>query len=167
MKNRTKWVLALVALVAVAAFGTMYRGHVEPVHAAEHPAVAAADAPVVTIYKSPTCTCCAEWGEHLEENGFAVELEKVADLNEVKQEYQIPAGFASCHTAVVGGYVLEGHVPADVVHQLLAERPQIRGLTVPGMPAGVPGMPDAGSNRRPFQVFAMERGGGTHLYATR
>lgn len=167
MKNRTKWILAPVALVAVTAFGAISRGDVEPVHAAEHAAVAAADAPVITIYKSPTCTCCAEWGEHLKESGFPVELKKVADLNEVKQEHQIPAGFASCHTAVVDGYVLEGHVPADVVHQLLAERPQIRGLTVPGMPAGVPGMPDAGPNRRPFQIFAMEHGGGTHLYATR
>ncbi len=169
MKNSMKWMMALLALVAVAVAGVMYRGHAEPAFAASvsQTAEAAADAPVVTVYKNPTCACCAEWAEHLEESGFRVEMKEGADLMQVKKEHGVTFDLASCHTAEVGDYVLEGHVPADVIRQLLAEEPQIRGLAVPGMPAGVPGMPAAGPNRKPYEIFAIEQGGGARLYATR
>lgn len=169
-KNSMKWIVALLALVAVAAFGALYRGHAEPAFAAQGPqAVAvAADAPVVTVYKNPSCACCGEWAEHLEKSGFRVEMKEGADLMQVKQQYGITMDLASCHTAEVGGYALEGHVPADVIHQLLTEKPAIRGLAVPGMPAGVPGMPEAGPNRAPYEVFTIEQGGATpRVYATR
>ena len=168
MKNGTKWTLALLALVAVAAFGSLYRGHAEPAFAAEGSrSTVAGDAPVVTVYKNPTCACCAEWADHLKESGFRVEMKEGADLNAVKRQHGVTMDLASCHTAEVGGYVLEGHVPADVIRQLLAERPQIRGLAVPGMPAGVPGMPPAGSNRAPYEILAIQRDGSTQIYATR
>ena len=169
-KNSTKWMIALLSLLAVAALGALYRGHAEPAFAAQssQSVAIASDAPVVTVYKNPTCACCADWAEHLEKSGFRVEMKEGADLMQVKQKLGVTMDLASCHTAEVAGYALEGHVPADVIRQLLAERPAIRGLAVPGMPAGVPGMPEAGPNRAPYQVFTIEQGGGTpQVYATR
>lgn len=130
--------------------------------------VVAQNAPLVTLYKNPTCECCADWGKHMEANGFRVDTKETGfDLNQIKAEHGVSPDLASCHTAVVGDYVLEGHVPADVVQKLLTERPQIRGLAVPGMPPGVPGMPDPGPNRAPYQILAIQPDGSTQLYATR
>jgi hypothetical protein len=169
MKKQTKWMVALLALVAVAAFGALYRGHAEPAFAAQSSQAAAvgSDAPVVTIYKNPTCACCEGWAEHLKASGLRVEMKEGADLMRVKQQLGVAMDLASCHTAEVGDYVLEGHVPADVIRQLLAEEPEIRGLAVPGMPAGVPGMPEAGPNRAPYEILAVQQDGGTHVYAQR
>lgn len=127
----------------------------------------AADAPVVTLYKNPTCHCCGEWAEHLEANGFRVDVREGANLIQVKGEHGVAPSLSSCHTALAGEYVLEGHVPADVIAQLLSERPGIRGLAVPGMPSGVPGMPDPGPNRKPYEILAIGEDGSTSLYATR
>lgn len=129
---------------------------------------AAREFPLVTLYKNPTCACCGEWGEHMRENGFRVDVKEAGlDLGQIKAEHGVPPNLASCHTALVDGYVLEGHVPADVIQQLLRERPDIRGLAVPGMPAGVPGMPEAGPNRDPYEIIAFDRDGATRVYATR
>lgn len=128
----------------------------------------AQNAPLVTLYKNPTCECCAEWAKHMEANGFRVDTrESGFDLHQIRAKHGVSPDLASCHTSVVGDYVLEGHVPADVVQKLLAERPQIRGLAVPGMPPGVPGMPDPGPNRAPYQILAIQPDGSTQLYATR
>ena len=128
----------------------------------------AQNAPLVTLYKNPTCECCADWGKHMEANGFRVDIKETGfNLNQIKAEHGVSLDLASCHTSVVGDYVLEGHVPADVVQKLLAERPQIRGLAVPGMPPGVPGMPDTGPDRAPYQILAIQLDGSTRLYATR
>lgn len=129
------------------------------------PASLAHDAPLVTLYKNPTCSCCAHWGEHMEVNGFRVEVKEGADLAQVKQELGIPFSAASCHTAEVNGYVLEGHVPADLVKKLLAERPDIAGLAVPGMPRGVPGMPGEGLGS--YDVLAVDENGATSVYASK
>lgn len=133
-------------------------------------AASAADAaarPVVTVYKNPTCRCCAEWADHLRANGFGVDIREGADLVRVRAERGVGADLASCHTAVVDGYTIEGHVPADVIRKLLEERPRIAGLAVPEMPAGVPGMPDPGPDRDPYQIFAFDRDGARRVYATR
>jgi hypothetical protein len=170
MKKQMKWTVAVLALVAVAVFGAMYRGHAGPAFAAPHAQAArtASAGPVVTVYKNPTCACCADWADHLRASGFRVEMKEGADLTKVKQQLGITMDLASCHTAEVDGYALEGHVPADVIRQLLAGKPAIRGLAVPGMPAGVPGMPEAGPNRAPYQIFTIEQNGGTpRVYATR
>ena len=104
------------------------------------PAALAQDPPRVVVSKDPTCGCCNGWVEHLRGAGFTVTVTDTDRINAVKKRHGVPDDLASCHTAEVGGYVLEGHVPAAEVKRLLAERPQARGLAVPGMPMGSPGM---------------------------
>jgi hypothetical protein len=130
-------------------------------------ASASAGAPLVTLYKNPTCACCEGWADHLRKSGFQVEVKEGTDLMRVKQQLSVPLDLASCHTAEVGDYVLEGHVPADVIRQLLTDGPEVRGLAVPGMPAGVPGMPEAGPDRARYEILAIQQHGGTHVYAER
>ena len=125
--------------------------------------------PKMVVYKSPTCGCCGKWVEHMRDNGFLVDVVEENDLTRRKRSLGVPAALGSCHTAVVDGYVIEGHVPAQDVHKLLAERPQGKGLAVPGMPAGSPGM-EMGDRRddytvwmfngeKPPQAFAQHGGG--------
>ncbi len=124
-----------------------------------------ANAAEITVYKSPYCGCCGKWIEHMRANGVAVNLREVEDVDPVKELYGVPPALASCHTAVVDGYVVEGHVPADLIKRLLAERPEARGLAVPGMPAGSPGMEGAG--REPYDVFIFDDRGKIAVYARR
>lgn len=102
--------------------------------------LAAAPADLVRMYKTPWCGCCEAWGEHMREAGFPIDVTVLQDLTPLKESHGISESLASCHTALVGGYVLEGHVPAADVRRLLAERPAATGLAVPGMPLGSPGM---------------------------
>jgi hypothetical protein len=119
----------------------------------------------IDVYKDPTCGCCANWVGHLRKNGFAAHSEDVADINAVKAKYNVPAALRSCHTAVVNGYVIEGHVPAADVKRLLTTRPaDVLGLAVPGMPVGSPGM--EGSNPQAYQVLAFDKGGRSRIFAT-
>lgn len=111
----------------------------------------AAEADVV-VYKSPSCGCCGNWVAHLRANGFTVAVKERYDLTPVKARLGVPEPLESCHTAEVGGYVVEGHVPAADIRRLLAERPQARGLAVPGMPVGSPGMEDGG-RREAYRVI--------------
>lgn len=110
------------------------------------------DGPLVQVYKSPSCQCCARWVEHLEVSGFQVEVENQQNMGVIKQRLGVPNGLGSCHTAVVGDYVIEGHVPATDIQRLLREQPDARGLTVPGMPIGSPGM-EQGSRQDPYDVL--------------
>lgn len=121
------------------------------------------DTAVVTVYKSPTCGCCTAWVDHMRASGFRVAAIDTNDVDAVKRQHGVAAEHGSCHTALVGGYVLEGHVPASDVRRLLAERPAITGLAVPGMPAGSPGM--EGPVSEPYRVIAFTRGGGTSVFA--
>lgn len=128
-------------------------------------AVACADAGAeVTVYKSPTCGCCVKWIDHLEENGFEVVSVDVPDTRETKRANDVPARLAACHTALVDGYVIEGHVPAADVARLLRERPPVRGLAVPGMPVGSPGM--EGPEPEPYAVLAFDARGRTEIFST-
>ncbi len=127
---------------------------------------AESEAPAITVYKSPTCGCCGKWIDHLKANGFRVTTRDVADVNPYKQQYGVPRHLASCHTAVVEGYVIEGHVPADVVRRLLAERPKFSGVAVPGMPIGSPGM-EQGTRKDPYDVVAFDREGRVTVYERR
>lgn len=128
----------------------------------------AAEAGEVVVYKSPTCGCCKGWIAHLESEGFdaeGVDIAAYAELNEKKIEHGVPGNLASCHTARVGGYTIEGHVPAEVVERLLRERPDdIVGLSVPGMPIGSPGM--EGPNPEVYQVIAFDAEGNQRVYET-
>lgn len=127
-------------------------------------ASAAAEGPLAIVYKSPTCGCCAKWVDHMRESGFQVEVRDTVDVMPVKIRHKLPVHLASCHTAMIGGYVVEGHVPADVVRRLLAERPAITGIAVPGMPMGSPGM--EGFRKDPYDVIAYRRDGTTQVYTS-
>ncbi|MEC9344742.1 MAG: DUF411 domain-containing protein [Pseudomonadota bacterium] len=118
-------------------------------------------APRLLVHRSPSCGCCGAWIEHMAANGFDVEVEMLDDLGPVKTRLGVPATVEACHTATVGGYVVEGHVPAADVHRLLAERPAATGLAVPGMPIGSPGM-EQGSTREPYRVILF----GQHRQST-
>jgi hypothetical protein len=118
----------------------------------------------VVVYKSATCGCCGDWVAHLTTYGFDVEAIDVADLGRVKSENGVPEQFGACHTALVGGYFVEGHVPAEDVARLLEERPSIAGLAVPGMPIGSPGM--EGPNPEPYDVLAVAADGGVSVFAS-
>lgn len=120
-------------------------------------------APLVTVYKSPTCTCCTAWVDHMKESGFRVVSIDTSNLDAIKRRYGIAPEHAACHTAIVGEYVVEGHVPADDVRRLLAQRPAIIGLAVPGRPAGSPGM--EGAYKQSYEVLAFARGGVTTVFA--
>jgi hypothetical protein len=104
---------------------------------------------------------------HLRKSGFTVKIEDLTDLQPIKTRHGVPAALASCHTALVGGYVVEGHVPADLIVRLLHERLPVAGLGVPGMPAGSPGMEVSGRAPDRYQVYAFDRGGKTRVFATR
>lgn len=119
----------------------------------------------VMVYKSPTCGCCKEWVKHLEANGFAVRTEDVRDVTPYKVAHGVRPALASCHTALVDGYVIEGHVPAADLKRLLKERPAVKGLAVPGMPVGSPGM--EGPYKEPYRVLTFDEGGRTTVYAYR
>jgi len=124
---------------------------------------------VVTVYKSASCGCCANWVEHMREAGFEVEARDVpdADLPAIKAEHGVGLSHQSCHTAVVGDYVLEGHVPADLVRRMLEEKPDIAGLAVPGMPRGSPGMEMPDGSKDPYDVIAFTDDGEQSVYASR
>ena len=119
----------------------------------------------MTVYKSPTCGCCAKWVDHVREAGFRVEVRDTSNVQPVKMEHGLPGHLASCHTALVGGYVVEGHVPADVIRRLLRERPEVAGIAVPGMPIGSPGMEGPYTDR--YQVVAFSKDGSTSVYESR
>ena len=119
--------------------------------------------PVVTVYKSPTCGCCSKWIEHMQGNGFEVKAVDVDDIDLVKKTYGVPGAVASCHTALVGGYVIEGHVPAESVSRLLREKPALAGLAVPGMPAGSPGMEVPGRHDS-YSVMSFDKAGKQSVY---
>ena len=124
-------------------------------------------APKMTVYKSPTCGCCAKWVAHMRNAGFDVTVNDVPNVGEIKAQHHVPADAQSCHTALVGGYVIEGHVPADVVKQLLKEKPAVVGLAVPGMPVGSPGMESADADKQAYNVLSFDKAGKTQVYAVR
>jgi hypothetical protein len=121
----------------------------------------------MVVYKTPSCGCCKKWVEHVQAAGFQVEVHDTANVQPVKTENGLPQHLASCHTAIVDGYVIEGHVPADVIRRLLAERPQVAGIAVPGMPMGSPGMEVPGGRTDPYDIIAFARNGTVSVYETR
>ena len=124
----------------------------------------------MTIYKSPTCGCCVHWVDHVKGNGFEPKVIDVADqtrLNDLKTTSGVPEALRSCHLALVGAYAVEGHVPADLIHKMLREKPQARGLTLPGMVTGSPGMEVPGQPASRYDILLFQRDGKTTVYASR
>lgn len=118
----------------------------------------------ITVYYSQTCGCCGSWMDHLKKHQFNVTRMPSSDMEAVKQQHGLPAGMGSCHTAVIDGYVIEGHVPAGDIRQLLKDRPSnIAGLSVPEMPVGTPGM-EMGHRKDPFAVMAFDQQGKSSVY---
>ena len=118
-----------------------------------------AQAPVVEVFKSPRCGCCGKWVEHLRRNGFEVKAHDVEDATAARKRLGMPDRLGSCHTAKVGGYVVEGHVPAADIQRLLTEKPKARGLTVPGMVLGSPGMEAPAGEVQPYTVYLVDLDG--------
>jgi hypothetical protein len=147
MRNRSRRGILALALTTVMIAGT----------GAQAP-------PAVDVFKTPTCGCCAKWVEHLRGEGFAVKTTELANLTEVKAKHRVPMDVQTCHTAIVGGYVIEGHVPAADIKRLLKERPAVVGLAVPGMPIGSPGMEGAVQNR--YDVLSFDKQGTTRVFST-
>lgn len=142
-----KTLRAAVALAAMlAAFGT----GAEPL-------------PEVVMHKDPNCGCCGKWAEHLEANGFRVKTVLERDMQAVKGRFGVPQRLASCHTAKVGGYVIEGHVPASAIKRLLREKPAVTGLSAPGMPSGSPGMEVPG-RKDPYDVVSFDGAGRSRIF---
>ena len=129
-------------------------------------AVEAQPGTAIKVYKDPTCGCCEQWVEHLRKAGFAVTVSNAADMSAVKDSYRVPKSARSCHTGVVDGLALEGHVPVADLQRLLKTRPAgVIGLAVPGMPIGSPGMEVAGVKAQAFDVLAFDKTGKTSVFA--
>jgi hypothetical protein len=164
-----------VALIAFAAFSTQAcSSEAQSAERAGEGALSAAaaqqvaQAGPVTVYKTATCGCCGKWVEHLQRAGFNVVAADVshADLMDIKRQNGVAGEHASCHTATVDGYTIEGHVPADAIARLLQEAPtDVKGLAVPGMPVGSPGM--EGSYSEPYDIIAFDGSGGSSVYESR
>ena len=135
--------------------------------AAAPTALLAAAAPTtITIYKSPQCGCCQKWVMHVASAGFKPAVNDVEDIDAIKTRYGVPEALHSCHTALVGGYVVEGHVPAADIQRLLKEKPQVKGIAVGGMPAGSPGMEMPGGRTDRYDVTAFLANGTTRRFAS-
>ena len=124
----------------------------------------AAHAATMTVYKSPSCGCCAKWVEHVEKHGFTVKTVPTADMMALKKQLGVPEAAMSCHTTKVGNYIVEGHVPAADIKRLLAQKPKARGIAVAGMPMGSPGM-EHGNHRQPYATLLIGTDGKTKLFA--
>ena len=134
-----------------------------PVLAVGRRTLAAEELPKLTITKDPNCGCCSGWVEHIKAAGFPVEIVETGEMNRVKARLGVPRHLAACHAAEVEAYVIEGHVPANAIRRLLAERPQIKGLAVPGMPVGSPGMNVEGTPPETYDVIAFGPSGETRF----
>jgi hypothetical protein len=127
------------------------------------PLPASANKPEFKVWKDPSCGCCGAWVAYMRNNGFDIVVTETRDMQPIKAQFGVPAKLASCHTAEVAGYVIEGHVPAGAVERLLNERPAVRGLAVPGMPIGSPGM--EGGTPEVYDVIAFG-GSATSVFGT-
>lgn len=127
------------------------------------PVGTAANEPVITVYKDPGCGCCKSWIEHLVKHGYRVDAKDTTGMTEIKRTLGVPEGLTACHTAVVNGYLIEGHVPAADIARLLKEKPKVAGLAVPGMPMGSPGMEGP---RTHYQVLSFDKTGKTKIFAS-
>ncbi len=117
----------------------------------------------ITVYRNPSCSCCGGWIAHLTAQGFQPRNVLTSDMNALKEQYGVPNDLASCHTAVINGYVIEGHVPANDIKRLIAEKLDVAGIAVPGMPIGTPGM-ESGNVQEPFTVFSFDEQGNAEAF---
>ncbi|MDM9380212.1 DUF411 domain-containing protein [Chlorogloeopsis sp. ULAP01] len=118
----------------------------------------------ITVYRSPACGCCGAWIEHMQKHGFKIKADiKTDEMEAIKQKYNLPQDLASCHTAIIDGYVMEGHIPADDIKRFLKQKPKFVGLAVPGMLVGTPGM-ESGNRKQPFSIVAFDKKGEVEVF---
>lgn len=158
-------------VTAAVAFGSLVAARVDaqPAKSAgAKPTSAKPAAPIrdIVVYKDPSCGCCGDWVKHMRGAGFVVTVHDVTDMATVKRSMGVPEALESCHTGRIGKYSIEGHVPADLITKLLAEQPAGRGLAVPGMPVGSPGM-EMGGKKDKYDVLLFDAAGKTRVYASR
>lgn len=134
--------------------------------AVQQPAASVGDARVMTVYKSPSCGCCTDWVAYLEDHGYDITVEDVTSVTAIKEEQGIPRSMHSCHTAMIDGYLIEGHVPFEDIEWLLTEQPDVAGIAVPGMPVGSPGMEVPGTPAQPYDVVAFDEGGTVEVFSS-
>ena len=123
--------------------------------------------PSISVWKTATCGCCGLWVEHMRQSGFEAAVVDVPDLEPIKQKLGVPPNLASCHTALVNGFIVEGHIPADAVRRLLKERPAGAGIAGPGMPIGSPGMEVPGGHKQPYAIVAFDKQGKQSIFERR
>ena len=123
--------------------------------------------PALSVFKTPTCGCCSKWVDHMKKAGFQVTVTDMPQqsLDNVKAKYKVPSNVHSCHTAIVDGYAVEGHVPSTEVKRMLKEKPKVVGIAVPGMPLGSPGMEVSGVTAQPYDVLSFDAAGKTKVFA--
>ena len=179
MKSYFKWLLPLAGVAVVGVAGLFYwlpgTGNNTQTVASDSKAIASASVwdketepsysgvKEVTVYRSPSCGCCGEWVKHMQKHGFKIIDNKTEDMEAIKQKHNVPQQLASCHTAIIDGYVMEGHISADDIKRFLASKPKQIGLAVPGMPLGTPGM-EAGSRKQPFTVASFNKDGSVKVF---
>lgn len=120
--------------------------------------------PVVTVFKTQACGCCANYVSYLKSQGFNVQVKDMQDITGIKQQYGVPSSMQSCHTTVMGNYVVEGHIPAEAIQKMMVEKPSIKGIAMPGMPSASPGMP--GAKSAPFKIYSIQNDGSAKEYMT-
>ena len=162
--NRIRSLSLLVIVAGLSACAPTTGAPIAVVAAVEQ-SVDAHGLPLALVHKSPTCGCCGLWVDHLKEAGFPVEVRNTEDVTPVKQRLGVPYGKGSCHTAEIAGYFIEGHVPAEDIKRLLAEKPDAKGLVLPGMPMGSPGMEGPEGTARPYTVELVARDGTTSSFS--
>jgi hypothetical protein len=131
------------------------------------PSSSAQQTRTISVYKSPSCGCCSKWVDYMRARGFEAKVQDVENIGALKTKLGVRPEYSSCHTTEVGGYVIEGHVPAEAVQRLLKERPKIAGLAVPNMPAGSPGMEMPDGRKDPYAILAFTSDGKTTVYERR
>jgi hypothetical protein len=163
LANTRTFFSTLLCAVALAAMPPSSQAQREPVRHPVEPTPS-----VMDVYKTPTCGCCAKWVEHVRAAGFRVRAVDVThdELDRLRAKHGVPAAMQSCHTGLVSGYVVEGHIPASEIWRLLKERPGVAGLVVPGMPLGSPGMEVEGAISRPYHVLTFDGQGRTQVFST-
>ena len=152
MKNKLIFVYPLLAVLAISGY-MVFESSSKKAHAEE-----------ILVYKTPTCGCCNKWVKHLKDEGFNVKTKDIVDLQPVKNQFGVQPRFQSCHTAKVGKYFIEGHVSASDIKRLLKEKPDIKGLAVPGMPMGSPGM--EGDRKDDYNVLAIDKNYNATIYSS-
>jgi hypothetical protein len=156
MIDRRAFVIRVSGLVAAGVAGGQLAAQVAGSSAKPTP---------ITIYKSSSCECCAKWVSHVRDNGFEATVRDEEDMDAIKAQLGVPEGVRSCHTALVGKYLIEGHVPASDIQRLVKQQPRVLGLAVPGMPSDTPGMAQPGAKIAGFEVVAFQLDGTTRVFA--